>query len=212
MKQTFLAILFLGFGVALFVSMLLLLEYGRQFGVEQLAQYGDASRSGVGIVDNAVFALLALLIGFAFSGAVTRFNDRRQLIVAEVNAMSTAWQRISCLPDDLQAPIRDGFRHYLNAVVAVHERTPLTKEERRELATVARAQEEVWQKAVEACVDPNGETARMLLLPSLNEMFDAVDKAYLMRRIHSPFIVFAMIVATAFAAAVFAAAGAVGGG
>src|SRR5690606_38400393 len=115
----------------------------------------------------------------------------------EVNAMSTAWQRISCLPQDLQRPVRDGLRGYLDAVVAAHEQTPLTREERDELTNVARAQEEVWQTAVGACVHPRGEAARMLLLPSLNEMFDAVDREYLMRRIHSPFIVFAMIVVTA---------------
>jgi hypothetical protein len=42
-------------------------------------------------VDGAVFALLGLLIAFAFSGAASRFDARRQLIVQEANMICKSW-------------------------------------------------------------------------------------------------------------------------
>jgi hypothetical protein len=53
-------------------------------------------------------------------------------------------------------------------------------------------------------VSARGEPARVLLLPSLNDMFGAVDRERTMRRIHPPLLVFAMLGLSALAAAVFA--------
>src|SRR4051812_44501073 len=86
--------------VGLFLGMLLFLEVGRLLGEHQLAQYGAQGRHGVGVADGVVFSLTALLLGFAFSGATNRFDQRRQLIANEVNAAGTAWQRIDTLSAD----------------------------------------------------------------------------------------------------------------
>jgi len=70
-----------------------------------------------------------------------------------------------------------------------------------------RAQDVLWTRAVAACLGPGGEPARMLLLPSLNESFDAVEMEYLNRRIHPPVIIYAMLGMAALAAAVFGGMG-----
>src|ERR1700754_3983951 len=88
----------LALGVALFLAMLGFLEIGRRLGLRQTAKFGTAARSGVGIVDSSVYAVLALLLGFTFSGATTRFDHRRELLAQSVNAVSTAWLRIDFLP------------------------------------------------------------------------------------------------------------------
>jgi hypothetical protein len=46
-------------------------------------------------VEGAVFGLLGLLIAFTFSGAASRFDDRRALIVEEANDIGTAWLRVA---------------------------------------------------------------------------------------------------------------------
>ena len=60
--------------------MLLLLQTGFRLGVRFDKARGGAAAS---IFDSAVFALLGLLLGFAFAGAVDRLDKRRDLIVAE---------------------------------------------------------------------------------------------------------------------------------
>jgi len=71
--------------LALFAGMLLLLDVGRRIGVHRRVADPDGAQAGTGAVDGAVFALLGLLVAFTFSGAATRFDARRSLIVQETN-------------------------------------------------------------------------------------------------------------------------------
>jgi hypothetical protein len=188
----------------LFLGMLLLFELGRTWGLRQTAKYGAAARIGVGVVDAAIYALLALLLGFTFSGASSRFDQRRDLIVQEVSAISTAWQRVDILPAASQPAIRAGFRRYLDALLASQEKNPDAPGARRASADVTLAQNDIWSKSVAACLAPGGEHAQLLLLPALNEMFDVVDRERLAWRLHPPLVVFAMLFLSALAASLFA--------
>ena len=49
-------------------------------------------------MEGVIFGLLSLLIAFTFSGAASRFERRRDLIVQEANAIGTAYLRIDLLP------------------------------------------------------------------------------------------------------------------
>src|SRR5678816_4403502 len=98
------------FAGALLLGMLALLELGRRLGTRRLAQDPEGARAGAAAVEGAVFALLGLLIAFTFSGAASRFDTRRQLIIEEANDIGTAWLRIDLLPSAAQPPVRDAFR------------------------------------------------------------------------------------------------------
>src|SRR5512142_402713 len=100
------------FAIGLFVGMIGLLELGRRLGRRRQAKDEERARAGLGAVEGAVFALLGLLIAFTFSGAASRFDARRELIVREANAIGTAWLRLSLLPAHAQPGLRDMFRRY----------------------------------------------------------------------------------------------------
>ena len=87
----------------LFAGMLGLIEGGFRLG-----QRFERARGGetTSIFDSAVFALLGLLLGFAFAGAIDRLNIRRNLIVQEANAIGTAYLRIDMLQPEDQPAIR----------------------------------------------------------------------------------------------------------
>jgi hypothetical protein len=197
--------------VGLILGMLLFLEVGRQLGEHQLAQYGAQGRNGVGVADGVVFSLTALLLGFAFSGATSRFDQRRQLIANEVNASGTAWQRIDTLTSDAQGDIRDCFRRYVDELIAWYAGAAGAAEALREPAGVTRAQNDLWSRSVAVCLTPQGEKARMLLLPSLNEMFGAVEKERVARRNHPPRVIYLMLVIAGMASALFAGYALAGG-
>ena len=114
----------LAFGGGLFAGMLLFQELGRRIGARQLERDPSGARAGVGILEGAVFGLLALLLAFTFSAAATRFDGRRQLISDEVNAIGTAWLRVDLLPAEPQPAIRDGFRRYLDSSWSGSRRRP----------------------------------------------------------------------------------------
>ena len=181
--------------LAMFLSVLIFLEMGRRIGVKRLDVPG--ARTGVGVVDGSVYALVALLIGFSFNGAAGRFDQRRMLVGETTNSAGTAWQRIDMLPPALQPPVRDGMRRYIDALIAEYGSAAWTTGSTPERAALTRAQNSLWSSSVAACLLPEGEKARMLLLPSLNEMFGNVEKEQQARNLHPPqLIYFVLIVAT----------------
>jgi hypothetical protein len=196
-----------GATIALFAGMLLFMELGRHLGLRDVARYGADARVGVGVVDEAIYGLFALLIGFTFAGAALRFDNRRDLVGQEVNAIGTAWQRIDLLPAERQESIRTAFRRYVDVLIGMYVRPTGVQASMRESPASARAQEELWLGAVAACVDPSGEKARMLLLPVLNDVFGLVEKERQARRLHPPFVIYGMLVLTALTSAMFAGYG-----
>src|SRR5512132_3431561 len=93
--------------VVFFVSSLALLNFGRHLGLRYLQQQkGAGSMAGLTTVEGAVFALIGLLLAFTISGALQRFDDRRQLVIQEANAVSTAYDRLGLLKVKLRATFR----------------------------------------------------------------------------------------------------------
>lgn len=193
----------IGVTVAFCGAMVLCVELGRRWALAQLARHGAESRVGVGVVDGAVYGLLALLVGFSFSGAAARFDARRELIAREANALSTAWQRIDLLPVEQQELVRNGLRRYLDAVIASYARRTPADEMLREPAIVARAHDELWHDVVAVCVQATCDRARMLIVPAMNDVFDAVDDERFARRMNPPAVVFAMLVIAALTSSLF---------
>jgi hypothetical protein len=81
-------------------------------------------QKGLGAIEGAIFGLLGLILAFSFSGALTRFDARRHLVVEEANDIGTAWLRVALLPADAQPPMRDLFRRYLDSRIEVYRKVP----------------------------------------------------------------------------------------
>jgi hypothetical protein len=195
--------------MTLFLSMLACMEAGRILGSRQ-KEAGAEGSAGVSVLEGSVFGLLGLLIAFTFSGAASRFDERRHITVEEVNAIGTAWRRIDMLPADAQPEIRDGFRRYVDAITAAYRKLPdLTAEEFTKASQIAN---ETWAKAAAASGPESGVPARMLLiLPAMNEMFDLSEARKLSTRIHPPVVIYFMLALVALAAALLAGHGMAGG-
>jgi hypothetical protein len=199
------------FAGGLFLGMVLLLETGRRIGTRRLAQDPESARQGLGVIEGAVFSLLGLLLAFTFSGAATRFDDRRQLIVEEANDIGTAYLRIDLLPSPAQPPLRELFRRYLDSRLEVYRRLPDMAAAKAELARSQGLQNEIWSNAVAACRDSGSSSAHMLLLPALNPMFDITTTRTEATRFHPPLIIFIMLGVLSLAAALLAGYGMAGG-
>jgi hypothetical protein len=188
--------------VVLFAVTLVLVEAGRRFGAARLAADRDGATAGVGAVEAAVFALLGLLVAFTFSGAASRFDARRHLIVEETNQIGTAWQRLDLLPENGQQRLRDLFRRYVDSRLEAYRKLPDIAASERELVRTVQLQEEIWALAVALSRDSASHpTVGLQLLPALNEMFDIRSTRIMAARIHPPPIVFVMLAALTLTAA-----------
>lgn len=176
--------------MALFVALLASLALGRRVGARR------HTREGLGAMTGAVFALLGLLLAFSFSGAAERFDRRRRLIVAESNAIGTAYLRVDLAAPQDQPRLRDLFRRWVDLRLAAYERLPDLSAFEAELRRAQDAQESLWAAAVAASTAPGAHVdAGKLLLPSLNIMFDVANDRRREMQIHPPVVVFALLVA-----------------
>src|SRR5262245_47030769 len=194
----------------LFVGMLILLETGRRLGLRRLAQDSEAARAGFGVVEGSIFALMGLLIAFTFSGAASRFDIRRQLVVEEANAIGTAYLRLDLLPASAREVLRASFRDYVEARLEVYRKLPDIAAAKQALAHAARLQGQIWSQAVAACQEAP-QPATILLLPALNAMIDITTTRTVATQIHPPQVVFVMLCVLALASSLLAGYSMAGG-
>jgi hypothetical protein len=201
------AVLFSG---TLFIGMLVLIEVGRRVGARRLAADPDGARTGISAVEGSLFGLLGLLIAFTFSGANSRFDARRQLITEEANAIGTAWLRIDLLPPEIQPGMRDLFRRYLDSRLETYAKLPDIAAAEEELARSIAIQGKIWTAGVDAVKAGAPGPSGSLVLNALNSMFDVVSKRTAAARTHPPLVIYVMLMALAFAAALIAGIGMAG--
>jgi hypothetical protein len=89
--------------------------------------------------------LLALIIGFTFSMAVPRYDQRKALEEAEANAVGTEYLRVDLLPDDLGVQAKALLRNYLDQRIEYYE----NDDERVDRGTAV-SQGELWTAVVSA--------------------------------------------------------------
>ena len=80
-------------------------------------------REDFNLILGATLTLLGLIIGFSFSMATGRYDQRKSLEEAEANAIGTAYARADLLPAGDGAHVKDLLRAYLRLRVEFYETT-----------------------------------------------------------------------------------------
>jgi len=178
------AYLILPIALLLFPVTMIFLETGRCLGLRRLAHDPQGARAGAGAVESAVFALFGLLIAFTFTGAASRYETRRDLIVRHANATGTAWLRLDLLPAEVQPALRETFRLYVDGIIKVHRQAGDRQAVDQTMARLAKLQNEIWGLAQSAVSRDSRPQVATLVLPALNEMFDLLTCRYATMRFH----------------------------
>jgi hypothetical protein len=96
-----------------FVTLWLSANLGAFLGLKLRAP-NEEMREDFGVVQTAMLTLLGLLIGFTFSMAVSRYDQRKGYEEAEANAIGTEYVRADLLPAPDASRVRDLLRSYLD--------------------------------------------------------------------------------------------------
>ena len=103
----------------------------------------EEERDDFGIILSATLTLLGLLIGFSFSMAISRYDQRKNYEEAEANAIGTEYVRADLLPPGDRARVRELLRMYVDERVLFY-----TTRDRGGLAKIntdtAELQNELW--------------------------------------------------------------------
>jgi hypothetical protein len=104
--------------LAMLASLLVACEIGYRLG-EARVDAPDSLRSLMSGTGAATLGLLGLLLGFALSMAIARWDIRRDVIVDESNAIGTLSLRAGLLEQPLQGELREALRSYTDARIAL---------------------------------------------------------------------------------------------
>jgi hypothetical protein len=91
-----------------------LAAYAGDFVRNRGATFDADDREDFNLVRNAALTLLALIIGFSFSMAVSRYDQRKDYEEAEANAVGTEYVRADLLPPDVAAKVREHLSGYVD--------------------------------------------------------------------------------------------------
>ncbi|HET6378950.1 MAG TPA: hypothetical protein VFG05_11700 [Methylocella sp.] len=105
------------FGVSA-VALFLAGEIGYRFGLRAAGEANAAT------LEAAMLGLLALMIGFTFSMALTRFELRREAVLNDANAIATAASRASFLPAPHAAECLTLLQEYVRIRLDITQRIP----------------------------------------------------------------------------------------
>jgi hypothetical protein len=181
------------FAILLFAGSLGLIAVGRSLRIRDHARHGTAAGAGLGPVESGVFALMGLLLAFSFSGAGQRFNERRMLVIEEINAIGTAYARLDLLPADARENLRTMFREYVDERLALHRAVPRSAAAEAAIQRTLALQNRIWTSSVVAVNAAPNSTLAGPLLAAVGEMHDSAVIRLTAATIHPPWIVFALL-------------------
>jgi hypothetical protein len=153
----------------------LLMEFGYRFGKWRHANIPGERDQPVGAMVASILGLVALVIGFTFSLAASRFDARRLTVLEEANAIGTCYLRARLLPEPERAEVARLLHEYVDIRVrAVQEGKP------DEAITRSEALHELlWTQAASAADKNQGSIIIGVFIQSLNNVIDVHAKRVL---------------------------------
>src|SRR5436190_23752789 len=101
-----------GLFLASFGLIWLALEGGYRLGIWRHARASEEKEASVGAMVGSILGLLAFLLAFTFGLAASRFDDRRQTVLQEANAIGTTYLRARLLPEPQRTETIKLLREY----------------------------------------------------------------------------------------------------
>src|SRR5262245_31057916 len=147
-------------------------ECGYRLGQARSRQKDRESESPVGGMVGAELGLLAFLLAFTFGIAATRFDTRREVVLAEANAIGTAYLRAAMLPEPHRAEVRRLLRDYTDVRIGAREGASLE-------GAIHRSEElhgRLWAEAVSAAEKDPRSVPVGLFIQAVNDVIDVHTK------------------------------------
>ena len=130
----------------------------------------ESHKDEYGIVLSATLTLLGLLIGFSFSMAIGRYEQRKDYEEEEANAIGTEYIRVDLLSDPVRAKLKAELARYLDLRIrryeahASHDFTELA-------AKTAQLQDEMWNEVTKAAV-ATPDPVRATVVTGMNDVIN----------------------------------------
>jgi hypothetical protein len=137
-----------------------------------LRHHSETLREPFGIVQAALLSLVALILAFGLSMAVTRYESRRAAAVDDANAIGTAYLRAQTLKEPIRSRSLALYLPYTDASLQVSRSVPGSGRAKQAIARESALQRRLWRLASESLATQPIQSAPRLYVDSLNQMID----------------------------------------
>jgi len=160
------------FGLLLFLFQMIAHRLGYVLGRRSRAAGRAQSADSVGLVVNSLLALLAFTLALTLSFASSRYSERRAGVLAEANAIGTAYLRAEAVGHPLGREIADLLKQYgalRRDFVKAPRGSPMIEDVNERTGVL---QSQIWGR-LSSIVRERPDDISSSLMQSLNEVFDA---------------------------------------
>lgn len=164
------------------VGLILILLYAvaaeigfRAYGIARRNHDRSDAADEVQVLSTALI-LLALLLGFTFSMALARYDDRRMEVVQEANDIGTAWLRASLVDNDAARQLQAQLKDYARSRIA---RTTMGNNEDAYVDLKiegADMRTRIWALAAAATAPEHSTAQSASLIAAVNAVLDSATR------------------------------------
>lgn len=130
---------------------------------------------------SAVLGLLGLMIAFTFSMALSRYDERREMVISEANAIGTAWLRAGLIEGSGGVDLQNSLVRYAE----LRSRLPRQGETGAIEQRTGETQRKLWQQMKQSLGSTPPPIAATIV-NAMNEMFDIAAARKAEREAHIP--------------------------
>jgi hypothetical protein len=147
-------------------------EFGNWLGKREYSNCPETGKIYTGPAVGATMGLLAFMLAFSFGSATSRYEDRKQLVLDEANAIGTTYLRADVLDQHYRAQARCLLKDYVTHRLEQAQRAATSGIDVNEvLHSAEETLTQLWQLAINATEQkPTPHTA--LYIAATNEVID----------------------------------------
>ncbi len=182
--------------IALYIFLLILICNWVGFRYKKFQEQKPSSNGpdSLGSLESSMLGLMALLLGFTFAMAISKFDTRRQVIIEEANDIGTAILRADLFPDSVRNLFRQDFKEYVEARIAYYDAGVDKNKIDSALKKGNYYSGRIWSReALLSQSEPN-RVSHMQMIPALNSMIDIVTVRESLRKTKVPPVILLLLV------------------
>ena len=177
-------------GVITLFILIISVEIGYWIGLKAKVEMTQPMKAQISTIQTAILTIFTFLLGFTFAMALSRFDNRKQMVVKESNAIETAVLRSKLLPENQRARMNEIFKKYVNVEFSITSRANIRLKERQALKLEARRlQTMMWDEAFAATEENPLSVPAGLFATSINQLIDIKTERDIAISNHVPEIV-----------------------
>ena len=144
-------------------------EVGYQISKYAQSHYEGKVDTSQGPMVGGMLAMLAFVLAFTFSMAASRFDDRKETVLNEANAINLAYLRADLIAKPHRTEVKNLLREYVD--IRLHG----LKNKEVALTRSLELHELLWEQATLAA-EKNPQALNLLLIQSINEVINIHHK------------------------------------